>query len=433
MGFLNGESMPHKSINSSVYKALVAHIFSKYDVFLFGFLAPVIKPIFFIGSEFITTLSVFATFAAGYIIRPLGAILFSHIGDKFGRKFSFMLTVLLMSIPTLIIGVLPGYEYIGILAPLTLIFCRLCHGLCSGGEFSGLAVYVTEFVPKDRLGFFAGIVRSVGFLGTALGTLFASLMTLAFMPSWGWRVTFILGTVLTLFSYHLRSKMSETPEFEDIKKSNQIIKSPFLEVIKRNKAELIFGFSISSCAYIFLYMTTVYLSSLYTDVLKISNSTSLLVSTLIMIIWMLATPIGGLLADKVGLIKYLRKMILLAMFSVWPLYYLCSFYKSFLSLLLLQVILSVLGALIFAPVPGLLKQIFSTPVRFSGVSISNTSAQAILGGGSPFYATLLISLTGIDYSPVYLLIFACILGYFGVSNFKKFPSLSLKLQCVQSS
>lgn len=415
----------NKYNKNSVYKALFAHVFSKYDVFLFGFLAPIIKPIFFVGSEFIITLSVFATFAAGYIIRPLGAIFFSHIGDKIGRKFAFMLTVLLMAVPTVLIGILPGYEYIGIAAPIILILCRLIHGFCSGGEFSGLAVYVTEFVPKEKLGLFAGIVRSVGFLGTALGTLIAAFMTLSFMPYWGWRLTFIIGAILTLFSFYLRKNMSETPDFEEIKDANKISEAPFFEIIKNYKKQLLAGFAISSCAYIFLYTTTVYLSSLYTDLIKVSNSLSLTLSTITMIIWMLMTPLGGLLADKIGFIKYLTNVIIATACIIFPLYYFTFLVPTLKSLFLLQTVLSILGSLIFAPVPGFLKQMFPTSVRFSGVAVSNTTAQALLGGLAPMYSAILISLTNLNYSPAFLLIFACILGYIGLKQCYKYIPVSV--------
>lgn len=234
------------------------------------------------------------------------------------------------------------------------------------------------------------------------------------MPSWGWRITFIVGAILTFISYHLRKNMIETPDFEEIKNTNKIKDKPLIEVIRSHKIILIQSFSISSCAYIFLYITTIYLNSLYIDTFKVSYSLSLIISTFIILTWMILTPLAGFFADKIGILSYLKKIVLLALFLTFPSYYLACYYKSFFSFLFLQFFLSAIGSLIFGPVPGLLKQVFETEVRFTGISLSNTIAQATLGGFSPFYSAFLISITGLEYSPAFILSFACILGYVGL-------------------
>ena len=323
-----------------------------------------------------------------------------------------------MAVPTVIIGFLPSYNQIGILAPIILIISRLMHGFCSGGEFSGLTVYVSEFVPVKNLGFFGGIVRAVGFLGTAIGTLLASIMTLSIMPSWGWRITFIVGAVFTYLSYKLRKNMLETPDFEKIKQEKIIKNVPFLELIKNYKKTLFYSFCISSSAYIFLYLTTVYLNSLYIEEFKLSNSQSLSISTFIMIVWMCLTPLAGYMADRFGTIKYLRSAFIVSIGLCFPIYYVCYLFKSTTSYLCLQILLSIIGAGIFGPVPSLMKQFFKTNVRYSGISLSNTLAQAILGGMAPFYSVLLISTTKLEYATAFLLIFSSILGYYGLTKYR---------------
>ena len=412
--------MDHKIYRNSIKKAIMAHAISKYDVFLFGFLGPIINPIFFFGTELIVSLNSFATFAAGYIMRPLGALFFSNIGDRKGRKIAFMLTIIIMAFPTLIIGILPGYAYIGIWAPIILLLCRLTHGFCAGGEFSGLSVYVTEFIPKQKLGFFGGIIRSAGFFGTAIGTFVASIMTLPFMPNWGWRITFIIGAILTFISYYLRKNIEETPDFERIKNENILESSPLLNIIKTYKKNILKSFCIGACAYIFFYISTIYLNSYYVTKFKVSNSLSLLISTITMIFWMVLTFLSGILADKIGIIKYLKIILTISFFIIFPIYYICNIFNNIDSLIILQLTLSLIGSLIFGPIAGLQKQIFETKIRFTGVAISNTLAQATLGGFAPFYSTLLISITHLEYAPVFILLFACILGLIGLRNLKPF-------------
>tara|TARA_A100000171_G_scaffold43949_1_gene46345 strand:- start:3674 stop:4957 length:1284 start_codon:yes stop_codon:yes gene_type:complete len=397
----------------SLRKALIAHSLSKYDVFLFGFLAPILKPLFFPANDFISTLSVFASFAAGYLIRPLGALYFGHLGDKTGRKNAFMKTILFLIAPTFIIGLLPGYKEIGISASIIIILSRLVQGFGSGGEFSGVAVYSTEMSSQDKIGFTGGIVRSVGFLGTALGTGIASIMTLSFMPDWGWRITFIIGGIATLYSYYLRRKMSETQDFEAIKKKTNVERKPILSVFKNHKKKILAIFLVSSCAYIHLYMSSIYVNSLYSRHLSLPHSYTLLISTGIMLLWMLITPFAGRIADRVGVLKYLTYINFISLIITPLSFYFCLKNITFTSLLELHICSSCIGAFFFGPVPALFKTILPTNVRYSGTAMSNTLAQAILGGTAPFFATLFTKIAGtaiFSGVPVFLGSFLAIFG-----------------------
>jgi MHS family proline/betaine transporter-like MFS transporter len=401
-------------MNKSILVVLIAHTLSKYDIFLFGFLAPIIKPLFFPATDTVAVLSTFGSFAAGYVMRPIGAIFFSHIGDKFGRKNSFLATVFLILLPTLAIGLMPDYSQIGILAPILLILCRIIQGFCSGGEFSGAAVYVTESYSNKQEGIAGGLVRSVGFLGTAIGTFIASFAVLPMMPGWGWRIPFLIGAGMTIISFYLRTQMEETLTFSQLKNKNETEKFPMGIVIKKYKKNFIASFLITACAYIFLYMSTIYINSQYTTVLNISTSASLWISTGIMLLWMVITPFSGFISDKVGAVKFLKKISLISIISLFPIFYLSYYYKNLYSILIAQIILSILGGLFFGPIPGLIKKNFPTKVRYSGFSLSNTTAQAILGGTAPFYSSLLVTLTGSEVSPSILMIIGCVLGIVGL-------------------
>ncbi|WP_051908534.1 MFS transporter [Candidatus Odyssella acanthamoebae] len=190
-----------------------------YEFAVFGFLTTYISQNFFpTSSPYLATLMTYAIFATGFIMRPLGAILSGHIGDRQGRRGGLLLSITLMALPTFAIGCLPTYEQIGILAPILLLLCRMIQGISLGGEFSGSIVYLIEHSPKDRPGFYA----SWADLGSSVGMIAASLTSLVLtlylsqnqMLSFGWRLPFLGGIAFGLLGYYLRRDLAETPEFK---------------------------------------------------------------------------------------------------------------------------------------------------------------------------------------------------------------------------
>jgi MFS transporter, MHS family, proline/betaine transporter len=402
-------------ISNSIKRALFAHTLSKYDVFLFGFLAPIVKPLFFPKTDpVVASLAVFGSFAAGYFMRPLGALFFSHIGDRQGRRIAFMMTVCFMILPTFIIGVTPGYTDIGIFAPLIIILCRLVQGFGAGGEFSGIAVYSCEMALKNKIGYVGGLVRSVGFLGTAVGTAIVSIMILPIMPQWGWRLAFILGAVATLFSFSLRRKMEETEDFKNIKHQNKIKKLPILDLLKNYPLRIFSLFLINSCAYIFMYISTVYMNSLYGDLLGLETYKTLWASTVSLLLWMILTPVSGYIADKVGIFKFLKVIIVFSLLAVPILFYYGFESFSLNKILILHYGLSVCGALFFGAVPALFICLFPAEIRYTGTAVSNTLAQSLLGGTAPFLAVLFASCFDLLYMAAVPVIMGTILGLLGL-------------------
>lgn len=401
-------------INSSVKRALWAHAFCKYDTFLFGFLASVIKPIFFPTADVAASLAIFATFASGYIIRPLGGLFFSHIGDRFGRKNAFMMTILFILLPSLFISVLPGYAVLGICAPVLLILARITQGFGAGGEFSGAITYSSELTKSSMLGTIGGIVRSVGFLSTAIGTGIAALLTLSFMPDWSWRIAFLLGACMSAVSYYLRRHMVETNDFAEIHIQNQITKTPIIEAFKEYKINLLALFLVSSAAYSFLYFTTIYLNSLYIDKLGLESSFALLISSILLVVWTVVTPLSGYFADRTGIVKYLKSVTTFLTLIVPLIFYLLLQDLTIEGLLSIHIILSLCGSIFFGPVPALFKIIFPTPIRYTGTAVSNAFAQVLIGSLNPFYATLIFSYTHSFSSTGFVLIAALLLGGIGL-------------------
>ncbi|MBY0113579.1 MAG: MFS transporter [Phycisphaerales bacterium] len=205
-----------------------------YDFYIFGALALTIADVFFPkGSGATALLSTLATFAIGFVVRPFGAIVFGYLGDLIGRKYTFMVTLLLMGGTTFLIGVLPGYATIGWLAPALLILLRLGQGLALGGEYGGAATYVAEHCPDGQRGYWTSWIQTTATLGLfmSLGVILAcrTLMAPDDFAAWGWRIPFWLSLVLVAFSWYIRRRMSESPLFKRMKASGKGAKNPLKE------------------------------------------------------------------------------------------------------------------------------------------------------------------------------------------------------------
>ena len=288
-------------------------VFEWYDFYLYGSLAPIIATQFFIGDP--TTKFIFAllAFAAGFIVRPFGALVFGRLGDMIGRKYTFLITILLMGASTFIVGLLPNYATLGIAAPIILVILRILQGLALGGEYGGAATYVAEHAPEGKRGFFTSFIQTTATVG-----LFISLMIIlgtrkaigetAFLE-WGWRVPFLVSVVLLGVSVWIRMSMNESPAFAKMKAEGKTSKAPLTEAfLKPKNAKIVFlalvGLTMGQA--VVWYTGQFYALFFLTQTLKVDGATA---NIMIAISLLLATPffiVFGSLSDKIG-----RKYIIL--------------------------------------------------------------------------------------------------------------------------
>ena len=204
-----------------------------YDFYLYAVLATFLAPVFFPGDPTAQILSALATFGAGFAVRPFGAIVFGHIGDKTGRKVAFLLTVSIMGGATVLVGLLPGYAQIGILAPLILVTLRMLQGLALGGEYGGAAIYVAEHAPDEKRGLFTSWIQTTATIGLflALAVILVFRLTLGneAFAEWGWRIPFLLGAVLVVLALYIRLRLQETPLFTRAKEQGKTSSAPLKE------------------------------------------------------------------------------------------------------------------------------------------------------------------------------------------------------------
>ena len=310
-----------------IFASSLGTVFEWYDFYLYGSLATVIAKQFFIGDP--TTSFIFAllAFAAGFIVRPFGALVFGRLGDMIGRKYTFLVTIMIMGGSTFIVGLLPGYASIGIVAPIVLVTLRILQGLALGGEYGGAATYVAEHAPDGRRGFFTSWIQTTATLGLFLSLLVitgvrAGMDTAAF-DAWGWRIPFLVSVLLLAVSVWIRMSMSESPAFARMKAEGRTSKAPLSEAFltwKNGKIALLALLGVVMGQAVVWYTGQFYALFFLTKTLKIDDATA---NILIAIALALATPFFiffGSLSDRIGRKTIIMAGCLIAALTYFPLF-----------------------------------------------------------------------------------------------------------------
>ena len=279
-----------------------------YEFMVFGFFTVVIGKLFFPPDlpDAVKTFQAFALYSLGFALRPVSGAIIGHLGDKYGRKKLFMVTVLMMALPTLLIGLLPTYAQIGIMAPVLLLMLRILQGVALAGEFAGASVFVTEHVPGSRVATASGFALGGSYIGFFLGAASAALLT-SILPavaleSWGWRIPFLIGGVFGFVSLYLRRQLDETPLFLEIRQMKERAKAFPLSRILRNHLEpVIFDILLGSFLGTMIIILYFYMPSLLQTQYGIDRATAFNANAAALLLLALVCPLWGRLADKIGL------------------------------------------------------------------------------------------------------------------------------------
>lgn len=299
-----------------------------YDFYIFGSLAVILSAHFFpAGDETAALLSTLAVFATGFVVRPFGAIVFGRIGDLVGRKYTFMLTLLIMGAATFGIGILPSYETIGLAAPILLVALRLLQGLALGGEYGGAATYIAEHSPDERRGFFTSFIQTTATLGlfVSLGVILLTRLSLgeAAFSEWGWRIPFLLSLILVFTSYYIRVRMQESPLFAHARSSGKISRNPLRESFanpQNLKLVLLALFGAAAGQGVVWYTGQFYALYFLQTTMRIELVTANIIIAAALV---LATPmfvVFGRLSDSIGRKRIILAGCLLGAISYIPIY-----------------------------------------------------------------------------------------------------------------
>ncbi|GAB1232445.1 MFS transporter [Ferrigenium sp. UT5] len=378
-----------------------------YDFVIFIFFAVVISQLFFPPDmpDWLRQAQTFGIFAAGYLARPLGGIIMAHFGDLFGRKRMFMLSVLLMALPTLLIGLLPTYAVLGIWAPLLLLLLRMLQGAAIGGEIPGAWVFVAEHVPPRHVGFACGTLTAGLTGGILLGSLVAMAVTRSYTPdellAGGWRVPFILGGAFGLLAVWLRQYLQETPVFKELQARRQLAdEMPLKTVVRAHRPAIVLTmlltWLLSAAVVVMILMTPTLVQKLFAVPAAVAleaNSYATLALTLGCIVF-------GALADRFGAGRVLALGCIALGATSWLFYRQMALAPQHINALyaLSGFCVGVIGI-----VPGAAVQLFPPAVRFSGLSFSYNLAYAVFGGLTPVLVSLLLPVVGANMPAWYVM------------------------------
>ncbi|MDX1924709.1 MAG: MFS transporter [Rickettsiaceae bacterium] len=390
---------------------MVGNALEWYDYALYAQFATIIGIHFFPKSE-LTEILTFAVFAAGFIVRPLGAVVFGNIGDKVGRKFALTLGMITMAIPTAAIGFLPSYETIGIAAPILLTVIRLIQGFSLGGEFSGCISYVVESSEMKH----RGLAGSSAFFSMCIGMLFGSftaefckvVMSEEFLVSFGWRIPFVMGLFIGLIGLYIRTRLHESPLYLKAKENGNLSKTPVFDLVKHHKKTMLVAIGLYLSVTVPFYITTVYLSS-FVEHLGFSSSCASLSNIAVLISMATSIIISAIISDKIGRKPVMIIACMMFLFSSYPLFWVMSHTKDSDVIIIASAILAAINGFFMGPIPTVLVELFPTKIRFTGVALSYNLSAAIFGGTSPMFIMILIKEFG-DTSviPYCLCNFVCI-------------------------
>ncbi len=382
--------------------AISGNVLEYYDFTVYAVFSLAIGQTFFPDhSETTQILSSLAIFAVGFVTRPIGGIIFGYIADKYGRRISLITSMLGMTIPTFIMGLIPSYAEIGFIAPIILVLMRLLQGLCISGEGAGAAIFILEHYQNLRPGFTAAIVHASNIAGTLLATIIGIILAY-FFPQYenAWRFAFILGGFMGLFGFYIRMRVAETPIFIRLSEKKQTLKAPFLHNLKNAKKSMFITFCLGAAASSIVYMIKTYVNVYHSNVLHFSDTTSRLYLAYSSIIMMLSMPIAGHLSDRFGRFRMTAISALCVLLFALPCFILLS-YEGFWQQIIALSFIAMLGGMIAGSAYIFIISLFSPEQRFSGVAFSYNLGIAICGGTSAAISRYLLEKTGLYYAPAF--------------------------------
>ncbi|CAN5473227.1 MFS transporter [soil metagenome] len=391
-----------------------------YDFYIFGSLATIISKHFFPpGHPTAAFLSTLAVFATGFIVRPFGALVFGRLGDRVGRKYTFLLTLLLMGCSTFAIGLLPTYEKIGLMAPVLLVFLRLLQGLSVGGEYGGAATYVAEHSPDAKRGFYTSWIQTTATLGLlmSLGLILATERSLGSteFAAWGWRVPFLCSILLVVLSYYIRVRMAESPLFAQAKSAGKLSANPLREsFLDKSNVRLglvaLFG---AVAGHGVVWYTGQFYALFFLQ--KVAQVEFVAANEILAWSLVLTTPfyvIFGALSDRIGRKPVILAGCALAALFFLPVYHALLHFSAPVNVPMLVALVSfqmLFGTMTYGPLAAFLVELFPTRIRYTAMSLPYHLGIGVLGGLTPLIASALVAQTGNNFMGLaYPIVFAVV-------------------------
>ncbi len=400
----------------TIFAGIFGNALEWYDFTAYAFFAPVFATLFFPAKDpFVSLLMAFGVFALSFLVRPLGGIFFGYLGDHFGRKNALIVSIVVMSFPTFLLGLLPSYAIIGIAAPILLTLLRLIQGIAVSGEITSATSFLVEHSHESRRGFMGSLAMCSAFVGIVLSsaavTLITELVSHDQLINWGWRIPFLLGGVLGIIGLIIRLRSTETAHFEKAKQTREQQTKPsvFKHYSMLEYKPILMAVLVTCIMAIGNYMLIGYFNAFLIKSMAQSPKVVMLINFICLLSLTLLLPILGILSDKVGRKPVLMTGMIGFIILAYPIFWLLQqtevkliFFGEFLFIVVL--------APIVALIPTTLAEMFHVHTRNSGISLGYNISLALFGGTAPLIALELVAKTKNFYAPAWYLIAGAIIS-----------------------
>jgi MHS family proline/betaine transporter-like MFS transporter len=407
----------------AMFAGVIGNVLEWYDFAVYAFLVPIFSKLFFPeNTPGVAILLTLAVFGSGFVARPLGAVVFGHLGDKHGRRVALSAVMILMGLSTFAMGLLPTHSSVGVAAPILLVALRLVQGLSSGGEWGGSAAFVVEYAPERRRGLFGGIhVAGVaaGFLvGVGVVSVCNALATPQEMLAWVWRVPLLLGLAVAFVGFVVRYGMADTPSYREAATKGETVDSPLKVTFGQNLGRVVSVFGLTVHHAISGWVFLAYIVTYLTTIVKLPLAQALSVNLWALAVGVVLTPITGALSDRFGRRPVMITACVLMILFVVPAFQAMNS-GEYKLVLLAQCGMMAILSLYLGPIGAALVECFPTNIRYSGLSVSYNVAHSLLGGFAPFIAQYLVTTTGSQIAPAYYVVAGAVVSLLVVLRTKE--------------
>ncbi len=420
------------------YRVLVACSFGTilewYDFSIYAYFASTLAALFFPHEDNLTSIILaYSVFAIGFLVRPIGAILFGHFGDRIGRKKILIYSSVLIAGSTTLIGLLPTYSQAGKLAPILLIVLRILQGLAIGGEVIGASSFAIESTKSEKQGLATSIIWASSGVGILLSSAIVFAITLTMTPfelsDWGWRLPFLLGSITGIIGYYLRRNTDESPQFERIKVNGNIAKFPLIQAVKKFKVEMLITARLYVLSAIITYLIFVYMPVYASKTIGLPFSQTMIVNTASMSCMILLVPLFGYLSDILGrrIILLLSSMSLLLF--AFPLYILIT-YGHLIDLIIAQSILAIMSAAYQGAITRAALEMFPTNIRYSAAGFGYNIAYSLFGSTAPLIAVYLVNKLKCNSAPALYLTLGAFISFVAALKLREADNIKIFFQKI---
>lgn len=381
-----------------------------FDYASYGYLATVIAAVFFPQSSPTNALlATFGVFAISFVIRPLGGIVWGHFGDRIGRRTALSLSILLMSAATFLIALLPTYAQAGLWAPVLLLLVRMVQGFSASGEYAGASLFLAEYAPAGKRGFYTSIVPASTAAGLLFGSLLVALMhavlTSEQLHDWGWRLPFLLAAPFGLIGRYIRVRLEDTPQFRQLERGHDAAAAPIGVLLGQHKRAMAIAFGVTCLNAVAFYIILSYMPTYLSTEMGVGETESFLATTISLAAYIGLIFVMGRCSDRVGRKRMLVAASVLFIVLTVPLFHALGT-MGLAGIVAIQILFGALLTMNDGTLPCFLSEIFPTRVRYSGFAFTFNSANALFGGTAPLIATWLIGITGDKLAPAWFLVAA---------------------------